>query len=133
MTHIAVLCLKRSWGKPKNLFTISFHTIKSYVLQHLHIAKYKRQTVVPTRYSVVRPLLRPLRADLTICGVQKKEYIVPTNNNVIDGETMTRTMNDKNMNIVNPVKRIRLSMILKTTNDSRTDIVSSEDPSVYYV
>jgi hypothetical protein len=37
-----------------------------------------------------------------ICGIQKKEYMLPTKRSVMEGDTMTRTMKDRNMNIVSP-------------------------------
>lgn len=53
---------------------------------------------------MLSPLLLPLLADLTICGIQKNEYIDPTNRRVMDGDTITRTMKERKMNIVSPRK-----------------------------
>jgi hypothetical protein len=72
-------------------------------------AKYSLQIVVPIRYSIVRPLLLTLRADLAICGIQKNEYILPMNNSVIEGDTITRTMKDRNINMVSPKFGVEVS------------------------
>lgn len=73
--------------------------------ESLQSRKYNLQIVVPTRYSAVRPLLRPLLADRTICGIQKNEYTPPTNSIVMEGDIMTRTTTDKKMNMVIPGNR----------------------------
>ena len=77
--------------------------------KNLHKAKYSLQIVVPRRYSIVRPLLLPLRADLTICGIQKNEYMLPTNSSVIEGDTITRTIKDRNINMVSPAMQVKIS------------------------
>lgn len=50
--------------------------------------------------SSLSPLLLPLRADLYICGSHIKEYVTLTNTIESVGESMTRTMNIRNMNSV---------------------------------
>lgn len=53
--------------------------------------------VVPIIYSFVKPLGRPRRAVLMICGSQIEEYVIATN--IIDrvGESITRTISVKKM------------------------------------
>jgi hypothetical protein len=61
-------------------------------------------TVVPTRYSPLNPLPRPLLALLQICGTQKNEYMHPTKNSVTGGDRMIRITSDRQTNSVNPIK-----------------------------
>ena len=55
----------------------------------------------PNKILNRQPQPLPLCADLMIGGIQK-EYILPTKRSVIEGDTMTRSMKDRNMNIVSP-------------------------------
>ena len=58
--------------------------------------------MVPRIYSFVNPLVRPRRVDLTICGSQIDEYVIATKNIESIGDKITRTMNVRNTNNINP-------------------------------
>jgi hypothetical protein len=59
---------------------------------------------VPTRYSFVNPLPRPRRADLTICGNQKREYVKATKMIESVADKMVWTITVRNTNNTNPKK-----------------------------
>ena len=55
-------------------------------------------------YSLASPLVRPRRADLTICGNHIEVYAIVTNT-TDNGDKMTRAMSVKKMIDMSPYKR----------------------------
>lgn len=62
----------------------------------------RRHAVVPRMYSLDKPLLRPRRTDLTICGSQMEEYVQATKSIERVGDRITRTMTDKKTSMATP-------------------------------
>jgi hypothetical protein len=88
--------------------------------------------VVPIIYSFAKPLGRPRRAVLIICGSQIEEYVTATN--IIDrvGESITRTISVKKMKRVisgskNELRRvIRLNIHTQSSLRIGTSVMDEE-------